>query len=270
MLHAPESDSIIRCWHGLTARRFPVLHHCVSLLHFDTPYKHARHYLGSSSHLDMRLSLHKNGNGVRLMEVIGDAGIGWELARLWECDSREESLALERRLKHRHESPRLCPICRGEQVDLLVFIREGHWPMSTGKSPAFVRIHANVYITERRAALTTTEWAALLMPEGLEEKRASSERKYSRYDNHTAINTTGGLRLRGTETRKRNVAMLGYRREKRSFCIRTNLFRNKKSRTMASAKQASQKGPEHMWAETGKLRSVHPPQNPENRWLRSL
>jgi hypothetical protein len=135
------------------------------------------------------------------MEVIGDAGIGWELARLWECDSRGESLALERRLKHRHENPPLCPICRGEQVDLLVFIREGHWPLalhekrgkhqpiSTGKSPAFVRIHSNVYVTERRAALTTTEWAALLMPEGLEEKRASSERKYSRYDNHATFHT---------------------------------------------------------------------------------
>jgi hypothetical protein len=39
---------------------------------------------------------------------------------------------------------------------------------------------------------------------------------------------------------------------------------------MAFAKQASQKGPERMRAETGKLRSVHPPQNPENRWLRSF
>jgi len=28
------------------------------------------------------------------------------------------------------------------------------------------------------------------MPEGLEEKRASSERKYSRYDNYTTIDIT--------------------------------------------------------------------------------
>jgi hypothetical protein len=79
-----------------------------------------------------------------------------------------------------------------------------------------------------------------------------------------------GLRLGGTATRKRNVAILGYRREKRSFFIRNNLFRNRKSRTMASAKLADQKGPEQMRAETRKLRSVHPPHNPENRWLRSL
>jgi len=65
-----------------------------------------------------------------------------------------------------------------------------------------------------------------------------------------------GLQLGGTATRKRNVAILGYRREKRSFFIRNNLFRNRKSRTMASAKLADQKGPEQMRAETGKLRSL--------------
>lgn len=151
MLHAPESDSTILCWRGLTVRHFPNAHHFVYLIHFQEPFRHARHYLGSSSHLDERLQLHKSGNGARLMEVIGDAGIAWELARLWECGSWEESRALERRLKHRHESPRLCPICRGKPVDLLVFLREGHWPLalhdkqgkrqpvSTGKPPLFVQ-----------------------------------------------------------------------------------------------------------------------------------
>jgi hypothetical protein len=79
-----------------------------------------------------------------------------------------------------------------------------------------------------------------------------------------------GLRLVGTETRNRNIAILGYRREKRSFFIRKNLFRNRKSRTMSFAKLADQKGPERMQAETGKLSPVHPPHNPENRWLRSF
>jgi len=65
-----------------------------------------------------------------------------------------------------------------------------------------------------------------------------------------------GLRLGGRATRKRKVAILGYRREKRSFFISNNLFRNRKSRTMASAKLADQKGPEQMRAETGKLRSL--------------
>jgi hypothetical protein len=90
------------------------------------------------------------------MEVIGNAGIGWELARLWECDSREASPALERRLKHWHGSNQFCPICRGEPVDLLVFLREGHWPItlhnrqgkhqpvSISKPPLFVRIERQV------------------------------------------------------------------------------------------------------------------------------
>jgi predicted GIY-YIG superfamily endonuclease len=125
-----DSDSTILEWHGLTTRLFPATHHYVYLLHFHTRLHHAGHYLGSSSHLDTRLALHKSGNGARLMEVVSDAGISWELARLWECDCREASLALERKLKHRHESPRLCPLCRGEPVDLLVSMREGHPALS--------------------------------------------------------------------------------------------------------------------------------------------
>jgi len=90
------------------------------------------------------------------MEVIGDAGIGWELARLWECDSREESLALERRLKHWHGSNQFCPLCQGKPVDMWVSLRQGHYPlvlharqgkrqpMSTSKYPTFVRIHSNI------------------------------------------------------------------------------------------------------------------------------
>jgi hypothetical protein len=46
------------------------------------------------------------------------------------------------------------------------------------------------------------------------------------------------LRLVGTETWKRNAAILGYRRGRRSFLLCKNLFRNRKSRAMASAKLA--------------------------------
>ena len=64
------------------------------------------------------------------MEVVTDSGIDFELARLWRVESWEESRDLERRLKHRHESPSLCPLCRGLPVDDLVFMRQGHWPFS--------------------------------------------------------------------------------------------------------------------------------------------
>ena len=78
----------------------------VYLLHFDEPYRHARHYIGYTDNLTWRLHLHNIGRGARLLEVVHSAGITWQLARTWEGDRK-----LERRLKNRHEAPRLCPIC---------------------------------------------------------------------------------------------------------------------------------------------------------------
>ncbi len=50
----------------------------VYLLHFDQPYKHARHYTGwteSSGSLKARLARHARGDGARLLEVVHAAGI---------------------------------------------------------------------------------------------------------------------------------------------------------------------------------------------------
>ena len=87
----------------------------VYLIHFDRPLGdldnprgQARHYLGYTSDLDARLEAHRSGNGARLMEVVTEVGIGWELVRTWPGDR-----ALERKLKDRHNSPQLCPICQG-------------------------------------------------------------------------------------------------------------------------------------------------------------
>jgi predicted GIY-YIG superfamily endonuclease len=81
----------------------------VYLLHFDQPYQHAQHYLGYTDDIDQRMATHRAGNGARLMEVIGQAGINWRLARTWEGDKE-----LERQLKRRHNSPQLCPICQAK------------------------------------------------------------------------------------------------------------------------------------------------------------
>ncbi len=59
----------------------------VYLIHFDKPYRHARHYLGYTDDLDARLAAHANSNGARLMEVIVEAGITWQLARTVYCTS---------------------------------------------------------------------------------------------------------------------------------------------------------------------------------------
>ncbi len=79
----------------------------VYLLHFHEKYKHAQHYIGYATQLKKRIQHHQNGTGARLLQVIQEAGIGWEVARIWPDGDR----ALERRLKRYHKSRQLCPIC---------------------------------------------------------------------------------------------------------------------------------------------------------------
>jgi predicted GIY-YIG superfamily endonuclease len=78
----------------------------VYLLHFDRPYRHAKHYLGTAADLEQRLRQHGTASGARLMEVVAEHGIGWRLARTWD-GGRE----LERKLKSHKHGPRLCPLC---------------------------------------------------------------------------------------------------------------------------------------------------------------
>lgn len=78
----------------------------VYLLHFDVPYKHARHYVGfctSYEGLETRFEHHANGNGSRLLKAVGK---GFKLARLW-YGSRDD----ERAIKNTHHTPEFCPMC---------------------------------------------------------------------------------------------------------------------------------------------------------------
>ena len=52
----------------------------VYLLHFDQPYKHARHYIGWTNDLAARVELHANGGGARLMAVVSEANITFQEA----------------------------------------------------------------------------------------------------------------------------------------------------------------------------------------------
>lgn len=78
----------------------------VYLIHFDRPYRHARHYCGWAGDLPARLALHAAGRGARLMAVIAAAGIGWRLARTWSGGR-----TLERRIKDQGGLARHCPLC---------------------------------------------------------------------------------------------------------------------------------------------------------------
>lgn len=76
------------------------------IIHFDRPYKHARHYIGVTRDLDKRLALHRSGQGARLLQVLNQAGIGYQVVRTWDGGR-----AVEKQLKARKAAPRLCPIC---------------------------------------------------------------------------------------------------------------------------------------------------------------
>jgi predicted GIY-YIG superfamily endonuclease len=85
----------------------------VYLLHFERPYRHARHYLGWSADLEARLADHRAGRGSPLIRAAATAGISFVVARTWPGDR-----TAERRLHRMKSSPaRLCPVCRRLSAD---------------------------------------------------------------------------------------------------------------------------------------------------------
>lgn len=80
----------------------------VYLLHFERPYRHARHYMGSTANLSLRLDQHRAGlsKAGRLPQVFAQHGIGFTLARTWD-GGRER----ERQLKQQGSHARKCPLC---------------------------------------------------------------------------------------------------------------------------------------------------------------
>lgn len=85
----------------------------VYLIHFDEPYRHARHYIGFAENrqtFGRRIAHHRKGTGARLLAVVGAAGIGFTVARTWPDGDR----TAERKLKNQKNTPRLCPLCAGK------------------------------------------------------------------------------------------------------------------------------------------------------------
>jgi hypothetical protein len=88
----------------------------VYLLHFDpglpvTGNRVARHYLGFAKHdVAARIAQHLRRQGSPLVAAVLAAGGRVTLERVWAGVDR----SFERRLKRRHETPRLCPRCTRE------------------------------------------------------------------------------------------------------------------------------------------------------------
>jgi len=79
-------------------------------------YKHAGHYLGYTDRASaqtpddsvrLRLREHQLGYGSALTRAASAAGLKIMVSRIWP----DGTLADEKRLRCRHENPRLCPHC---------------------------------------------------------------------------------------------------------------------------------------------------------------
>ena len=85
----------------------------VYLIHFDRPYKHARHYVGSTAwSVKRRCQHHADGTGARLMQVVTEAGITWRVVRIWRGQGRK----WERQIKNHGHVRLLCPVCSGRKA----------------------------------------------------------------------------------------------------------------------------------------------------------
>jgi hypothetical protein len=90
----------------------------IYLLHFDRPYRHAKHYLGyarDESAMHRRIDSHYNatagdGQNHRLLVVLREAGISFTLARVWPDGTR-----MQERSKKKAGKSRICPICREQR-----------------------------------------------------------------------------------------------------------------------------------------------------------
>jgi predicted GIY-YIG superfamily endonuclease len=77
------------------------------LLHFDPPYRHARHYLGYTEDLVTRFALHLKGRGSPLVKAAVQNKSRITLVRIWAGDGNAEQ-EIKRVVGSRG---RLCPVC---------------------------------------------------------------------------------------------------------------------------------------------------------------
>ena len=79
------------------------------LIHFDRPYGRSSHYVGWAPPLGLRLRItkHRQGAGARTLRRLNEAGIGWNVVRIWTGATLED----EQKVKAWKRSKLLCPTC---------------------------------------------------------------------------------------------------------------------------------------------------------------
>lgn len=84
----------------------------VYLIHFSSPLKHARHYIGWSNFIKQRIRHHRAGTGSKICKAAVENGIELIVAREWEGKDGN----FERKLHNQKKASELCPICSGEKA----------------------------------------------------------------------------------------------------------------------------------------------------------
>jgi hypothetical protein len=104
------SDALLGILEGRNGRLVGLVYQ----VHFDRPIgdtgnprSFASHYTGWTLNLPVRLGEHAAGRGARLMQVVAEQGIAWQVTRLWAG-----TRARERSLKRQGGAARRCPLCR--------------------------------------------------------------------------------------------------------------------------------------------------------------
>jgi len=92
----------------------------IYLLHFDQPYKHAKHYTGWTEDLLHRLDRHAAGNGARLSRSSGKPGSASPWSASAKAPARPNAPS-----RTPEALPGTCPACTPHP-------RNGHWMPITG------------------------------------------------------------------------------------------------------------------------------------------
>ena len=82
------------------------------VIHFDRPYKHAKHYTGIAIDVEKRMKEHSGGYGAKLMKAIKENNIGFRYNIIGEYPDYSSAKSEEKRLKTKVKQPKkYCPIC---------------------------------------------------------------------------------------------------------------------------------------------------------------
>lgn len=104
----------------------------IYLLHFDSPVRGKRHYLGSTEHTNLRTRLrrHQLGSGSNLTKKAAQLEIGFTLAGLWKVTDR----SIEKKIKVAKHYDKKCCICLTGTENPTLFADVLYYPPNAPKN----------------------------------------------------------------------------------------------------------------------------------------